>query len=59
MFRGPSQAVAVLILAGSEEACSMMMSFIVLAETKISPKVYAPRVLPTIQGCLEGLALRI
>ncbi len=28
-----------------------------LAETKISPKLYTPRVLPTIRGCLEGLAL--
>ena len=28
----------------------------VLAETKISPKLYNPRVLPTIRDCLEGLA---
>jgi hypothetical protein len=31
----------------------------VLAETKISPKIYTPRVLPTIRDCLEGLALMI
>jgi hypothetical protein len=31
----------------------------VLAETKISPKIYTPRVFPTIRGCLEGLALMI
>jgi hypothetical protein len=35
------------------------MSFIVLAETKISPKIYTPRVLPTIRVCLEGLSLII
>ncbi len=31
----------------------------VLAETKISPKLYTQRVLPTIRGCLEGLALMV
>ena len=29
------------------------------AVTKISPKLYTPRVLPTIRVCLEGLALMI
>jgi hypothetical protein len=31
----------------------------VLTETKISPNLYTPRVLPTIRGGLEGLALMI
>ena len=32
----------------------MMMSLFGLAETKIIPKLYTPRVLPTIPGCLES-----
>ena len=30
-----------------------------LQKQKISPKLYTPRVLPTIRGCLEGLALLV
>ena len=37
----------------------MMMSLFVLAETKISTKLYTPSVLPTIRGCLEGLTLMV
>ena len=37
----------------------MMMFLFVLAETKISPKLHTPRVLPTIRVCLEGLELMI
>jgi hypothetical protein len=32
---------------------------LILAETKMSAKLYTPRVLPSIQGCLEGLARTI
>ena len=41
------------------DAVLMIMSFIFSCrkKTKISPMLYTPRVLPTIRGCLEGLAL--
>ena len=49
------------IAAGLAEvfAHRLMMIFFFLAETKISPKLYTPWVLPTIRGCLEGLALMV
>jgi hypothetical protein len=43
-----------------DEAKMMMMSFICSCRNKNQPpNLYTPRVLPTIRGCLEGLALMV
>jgi hypothetical protein len=46
--------------AAVDEAKMMMMSFICSCRNKNQPpNLYTPRVLPTIRGCLEGLALMV